>query len=191
MRLPLIPLILLFGLLAGCPGPASVKPVEALDEHTGVTLGTLKEPIELVPNVQSATLVSHNRTSFAYLGPVEWDRSGAISYALWVHIVPGNGRPPGDIHAPADLTLILDDGPVGLSLIEAPMAGREPYHRVASWGQTAYFDLSAEALKHMAASRKFELDARAMDGSIISFSPTVDTHSVLTRYLQARGITGD
>jgi hypothetical protein len=191
MRLPLIPLVLLFGLLAGCPGPSSVKPVEALDEHTGVTLGTLKEPIEFVPNSQTATLVAHNRSSFAYLGPVEWDRSGVISYALWVHIVPGNDRPPGDIHAPDDLTLILDDGPVSLSLIEAPMAGREPYHRVASWGQTAYFNLSADALKHMAASRKLGLDARAMDGSIIRFFPTVDTHAVLTQYLQARGITGD
>jgi hypothetical protein len=191
MRLPLIPLILLLGLLAGCPSPSSVKPVEALDEHTGVTMGTLKEPIELVPNAQSATLVAHNRLSFAYLGPVEWDRSGAISYALWVHIVPGNDRPPGDIHAPADLTLILDDGPVSLALIEAPIVGREPYHRVASWGQTAYFNLTAESLKRMAASRKFELDARALDGSIISFSPTVDTRGVLTQYLQARGITGD
>ena len=75
--------------------------------------------------------------------------------------------------------------------MEAPIVGREPYHRVASWGQTAYFNLTAESLKRMAASRKFELDARAADGSIISFSPTVDTRGVLTQYLQARGITGD
>jgi hypothetical protein len=191
MRLPLIPVILLFGLLAGCPGPSSVKPVEALDEHTGVTLGTLKEPIELVPGAETATLVSHKRLSFAYLGPVEWDRSGAISYGLWIHLVPGNDRPPGDIHASADLTLLLDDGPVGLSLMEAPIVGREPYHRVASWGQTAYFNLTAEMLKRMAASRKLELDARAVDGSIISFTPTADTRGILTEYLQARGITGD
>jgi hypothetical protein len=190
MRVPLIPVILLVGLLAGCASQSSTKPVEVLDENTGVTVGALKEPIELVPSAQSATLISRKRSSFAYLGPVEWNRSGTLSYGLWVHIAPGSERQPGDIHAPAALTLILDDGPFVLSATTAPKPGSAPYRQVVSWGQTAYFDLTVEALLRMAASRKFGLEVRAVDGSIISFSPTLDTRTVLTRYVQSRGITG-
>jgi hypothetical protein len=190
MRILPIPVILLIGLIAGCSGQSAVKPVEVLDDRSAVTVGALKEPIELVPNSQNTALVSRKRTSFAYLGPVEWDRSGAISYNLWVHIAPGNDRPAGDIRAPAALVLNLDDGPLTLVPAEAPKLGRDPYQQVVSWGQTAYFDLSVDALKRMAASRKLELDVRAADGSIISFSPTLDARAALTRYLQARGISG-
>lgn len=191
MRTPLIPLILLLGSLAGCAGQATVKPVEALDEQTGVTVGALKNPIELVMSAQSATLSFGKRPNFAYLGPVEWNRSGDLSYNLWVHVSPGNERQPGDIHAPGALTLLLDDGPLVLSPSDAPTLGQGPYRPAVSWGQTAYFDLNVETLKRMAASRKLELDVRAVDGSILSFAPSLDAHAALTQYLHDRGITGD
>jgi hypothetical protein len=192
MRIALIPIILLLGSMAGCGSLSSTKPVEVLDERTGVTVGALKEPIEFVPTAQNAPLVPHARASFVYAGPVEWNRSGAISYGLWVHIAPGAGRLPGDIHAAGAITLMLDDGPMDLSPVEAPKLGREPYQQVTvSWGQTAYFDVNAATLRHMAASRKFELDVRAADGSSMSFTPTLDTRLPLTQYVQARGITDD
>jgi hypothetical protein len=72
-----------------------------------------------------------------------------------------------------------------------PAVGRSAYKQVVSWGQTAYFDVSVETLRRMAASRKFELTVGAADGSSMSFSPTVDTHDVLTHYLQDRGLTLD
>jgi hypothetical protein len=192
MRNSRIPLILLIGWMAGCASQSATKPVEVLDERTAVTFGALKEPIELVPGTQqNAVLILRKRTSFAYLGPVEWNRSGALSYGLWIHIAPGDDRQPGDIHAAAAVSLLLDDGPLAMSPMEAPILGREPYRPVASWGQTAYFGLTVETLRHMAASKKLELEVRAADGSIISFTPTVDTRAVLTRYMKDRGITGD
>ena len=191
MFVPRIPVILLVGLMAGCASQSSTKPVEVLDERTGVTFGALKQPIELLPGAQDAVLISSKRATFAYLGPVEWNRSGALSYGLWIHIAPGNDRQPGDIHASAAPVLILDDGPLGLSLMEAPKLGHEPYRPVASWGQTAYFGLDVETLRRMAASRKLELDVRAADGSTLSFTPTVDTGAVLKQYMRDRGITGD
>jgi hypothetical protein len=191
MRTPLIPLILLIGSLAACSGQSTVKPVEALDEQTGVTVGALKNPIELVTQAQSAMLAFGKHPNFAYLGPVEWNRSGVLSYSLWVHVSPGNDRQPGDIRAPDALTLLLDDGPLVLSPSEAPKLGRDPYTPAVSWGQAAYFDLTTDTLKRMAASRKLELDVRAVDGSILSFSPTLDAHAALTQYLRDRGITGD
>jgi hypothetical protein len=190
MRVPLLP-VLLLALIGGCASQSSVKPVEVLDERTGVTLAALKSPIELVPGAINAELMSRKRATFAYLGPVEWNRSGAFSYGLWVHIAPGNDRQPGDIQAPGALRLTLDDGPLSLSLIEAPKLGRDAYQRVASWGQSAYFDLSVAALRRMAASRKLELEVRAVDGSVLSFSPTLDTRAALTEYVLSRGITGD
>ena len=191
MRTSLIPLILVLGTLAGCAGQATVKPVEALDEQTGVTVGALKNPIELVNSAQSATLSFGKRPNFAYLGPVEWNRSGDLSYNLWVHVSPGNERQPGDIRAPEALTLMLDDGPLVLSPSETAKLGHDPYRPAVSWGQTAYFDLNVETLKRMAASRKLELDVRAVDGSTLSFAPTLDAHAALTQYLHDRGITGD
>jgi hypothetical protein len=192
MRAALIPFVLLLGSLGGCASPPSPRPVEVLDERTGVTLGELKEPIELVPVAQNTALIARKRGSIGYLGPVEWNRSGTISYGLWMHIAPAPERPPGDIHASGAVTLLLDDGPLVLVPIEAPKLGRDPYGKyVVSWGQTAYFDLSAESLRRMAASRKFEVDIRAADGSGTSFTPTLDTRAPLTRYAQARGIIGD
>jgi hypothetical protein len=191
MRSPLISAMLFVGLAAGCAGQSSTKPVEMLDERTGVTVGALKEPIELAPNDQSAALASHKQTSFAYLGPIEWNRSGNLSYGLWIHIVPGSDRQPGDIHAPDGLALTLDDGPLDLPLAETPRLGRAPYPEIASWGQTAYLDLTVAGLRRMAASRKLDLRVRATDGSLMTFSPTRDPRPVLTQYMQVRGITGD
>jgi hypothetical protein len=187
---PLFPLVLLLG-LAGCASQSNTKPVEVLDERTGETLGALKEPIELVPSAEHAALTAGKRTSFAYLGPIEWDRMGTITYGLWVHIAPGNDQPAGNIRAPSAIELVLDDGPVSLSPMEAPKLAHDPYRQVASWGQTAYFDLTPEALKRMAASRKLELTVGATDGSTLSFNPSRDTRAALTQYIKARGITDD
>jgi hypothetical protein len=131
------------------------------------------------------------RLSFAYLGPVEWDRSGSIVYGLWVHIAPGTDRAIADIRSNAALTIVLDNGTRVLTPIDAPQLGRGAYQPVASWGQTAYFELTVEMLKQMAGSEKLELNVRAADESIVSFVASGDTRATLTDYLHARGITDD
>ncbi len=191
MRLRPIPAVLLAGLLSGCAAQPSIKPVESLDERTGMTVTSLEDSIELLPSAQFVALAGGKGTTFAYMGPVEWNRSGEFSYGLWVHIAPGSGVQPGDIHAAEALTLILDDGPLTLSLIETPILGRDPYKQVASWGQTAYFDLTVATLRRMAASRKLELDVRAADRSIIAFTAATDMRAALSEYVQSRGLTGD
>jgi hypothetical protein len=190
----LVPPLLL--LLTACSTPASIKPVEYLDDRTAMTVGSLKQPIELVPSLRQtgAMHVITNltkRTSFAYLGPVEWDKSGSIVYGLWVHIAPGNDHAMADIRGPATLTMILDSGPRVLVPIDAPQLGRGAYQPVAAWGQTAYFELTVEMLKQMAASEKLELDVKSTDDSIINFAATSNTRETLGDYLHARGITGD
>jgi hypothetical protein len=194
MRLPAVAFALIM-LLSACGTPSAIKPVEYLDDRTAMTVGSLKEPIELVPSIHQGRLhlITNlaKRTSFAYLGPVEWDRSGSIVYGLWVHIAPGTDRPIADIRSNAALTLVLDNGTRVLTPIDAPQLGRGAYQPVASWGQTAYFELTVEMLKQMAASEKLELDVRATDNSVVNFVTTGDTRETLTNYLHSRGITDD
>jgi hypothetical protein len=191
MRYTLIQVIFLAGLLGGCDGQSAVKPVEQFDEHSGMTLGVLKEPITLLPSAENAVQVLRKRATFAYLGPVEWNRSGVFSYALWIHIAPGNDRQVGDIREASALTLVLDEGPLVLAPAEPPKDAHDPYHQAVSWGQTAYFELTVAMLRRMASSSKLELDVRGADGSAVGFTPTVDTRAVLTQYVQSRGVTGD
>ena len=190
LRLPSIQAAIVAGLLAGCGGQSTIKPAEILDQRTGMTVGALQEPIELVETT-NLSMAGGKRASFAFLGPIEWDKSGDLSYGLWVHVAPGNDRQVGDIHARGTVTLILDGGPLVLSPIDAPTAGSGPYQPIASWGQTAYFNLDVALLKRMAASQKFALDFRAADQSVVEFLPSHETHTTLTQFAHARGITGD
>src|SRR6202142_4529310 len=112
------------GLIASCAGPTAREPIENLDERTGMTIATLKAPLEFV---ETDMLNVGKRASFAYLGPVEWDRMGEIRYGLWIHVAPGNDRAVVEITSPAAVSLSLDDDIVTLSILEAPRLGLEPY----------------------------------------------------------------
>jgi hypothetical protein len=174
------------GLAAGCTSGSSIKPAEALDERTGMTIGSLEKPIELLQGAQGLAS-AERRPSFAYLGPIEWDNSGAISYGLWVHLAPGNDWRFDDIKAGGGAAaLTLDEGTVPLSVMEAPKLAHGPYQPVASWGQTAYFNLDLALLRRMAASEKLELDFKAGD-SVVRFSAAPNAHALLLQYLHARG----
>jgi hypothetical protein len=195
MQWPFVQSVLWGALLAGCAGQSSIKPAEVLDERTGVTVGALQTPIELIEETRNAAAGPNARTSFGYLGPVEWDKSGDISYGLWIHVAPGNDRQIGDIHSQGGVTLMLDDGPVALTPIDAPAVGSGPYRPVASWGQTSYFALDVALLKRMSASATLALEFRGNgngnDQSPVQFTPTHGTRDTLLKFMQARGITGD
>jgi hypothetical protein len=194
MRLPLVQSVvagLLAGILAGCTGQYAIKPAEVLDERTGVTVGALQQPIELVASVQNAVPVNGARASFAYLGPVEWDRSGDISYGLWIHVAPGNDRQVADIRSKGAVTLLLDGGPLELSPMDTPYPVSGPYQPVASWGQTAYFGIDTATLKRIAASAALTLEFRGATGPVVDFTPTHETRTTLSKFLAARGITDD
>ncbi len=178
-------LYLSLALLPGCGSEGSIKPAESLDEHTGMTVGSLEKPLELVQGGQSA-MTPEPHVSFAYLGPVEWDNMGAITYGLWVHLVPANDWQFDDIKTPGTVVLALDGRGQPLKLEQPPAATRGPYRPVASWGQTAYFALDLDTLKRMASSRDIELVFKAA-GTPVRFAAAPDAHETLTRFLHARG----
>jgi hypothetical protein len=187
---PLLQTVVITSFLVGCVGQAEIKPAEVLDEESGMTVGALQDPIEFVETSRNAAQVSGRRTSFAYLGPIEWDRMGEITYGLWIHVAPGNDTQVNDIHGGGAVTLQLDDGPVVLSLMDPPKLGHGPYQPIASWGQTAYFAADAPMLKRMAASGKLSLDFRAGHAAI-DFLPSRATHDTLMQFVRSRGITAD
>jgi hypothetical protein len=194
MRMQRVPVILMLALLGACAAESS-KPVEYLDDRTAMTVGVLKEPLEFVPVFHQEGMhvlgKLGKRLSFAYLGPIEWDRSGTLAYGLWLHVAPSAEHMVGDIRAPAAITLTLDDATLTLVPMDAPQLGKSAYEPVASWGQTAYYILNVDMLKHMAASQKLEMQVAAPDAGSIAFSPTGDTRAALTGFMKARGLTGD
>jgi len=181
-------------LQGGCALQSAMKPVEYLDESTATTVGALAEPIEFAPSeatVAAARGMTRKHISFAYLGPVEWDKAGEYKYGLWMHVAAGSNWTPADIRSPGDVTLVLDEETRALEPMDAPQLGVTAYHPVASWGQTAYFELTVDMLRRMAASRKLDLDVRGTDGRTMSFVPESDTRAVLSLFLSARSLTGD
>jgi len=180
-----VSLYLSLALLSACGSEGSIKPAESFDERTGVTVGSLEKPLQLVQNAQSGVILNPH-VSFAYLGPVEWDKMGAITNGLWVHLAPANDWQFDDIKAPGTVVLALDDGALPLKLTRPPAPAREPYRPIASWGQTAYFELDLATLKRMAASPDIALDFKAA-GTRVHFAAAPDAHETLTRYLHARG----
>jgi hypothetical protein len=193
MRIGFGSLIALIWLAGGCAVQSQPKSVEYLDERTATTVGALKDPIEFTPNVAAgfAARMIGKRISFAYLGPVEWDKAGAYEYGLWVHVATGTDWTVADILSPSAVTLVLDDGSLALVPIDAPQLGRGAYQPVATWGQTAYFELSVKMLQRMAASQKLNLDVRGADGSTVTFVPSGDTRTLLGDFLRARSLTRD
>jgi hypothetical protein len=150
-----------------------------------MTVGALHTPIELLQSPQN--MPPGQRISFAYLGPVEWDNMGDLRYGLWVHLAPGNDWHFDSILMPGAVTLTLDDGPTVLSVIEPPALAHAPYRPEASWGQTAYFDVTVPMLKRMAASQKIELDFQANREAPVRFTAASSARDSLVRYLHARG----
>jgi hypothetical protein len=181
----LVVLCLSLAFLSGCASESSIKPAESLDERTGMTVGSLEKPLELVQSGQ-LTVTPEPHVSFAYLGPVEWDNMGTITYGLWVHLAPANDWQFDDIKAPGAVVLALDDGAMPLKVMQPPAPARGPYRPVASWGQTAYFELDLDTLKRMGSSRRIELDFKAA-GTAVRFTAAPDARETLMRYVHARG----
>ncbi len=182
MRMRHFGFFIIYSLIVGCAAETAIKP-EFLDERTAITVAALQNPIEMV---QLGTLSLGKRASFAYFGPVEWNRMGATQFGLWVHIAPGNDQPIRDIHEASAVVLLLDNKAVPLVLIEAPPLEKEPYEPKVSWGQSAYFELNSATLSHLGNSRKIELQFRGQNIQTVRFTESHDNRAVLSEYARAR-----
>jgi hypothetical protein len=177
--------------LAGCATqPASV---EVLDESTGMTAGALPEPIAFSETYVFDLLDPNpKQASMAYLGPVEWDRSGDLTYVLWIQLAPGvGGHRLDNLHASGAVTLRLDDGPIVLSAVDYSKVASTPYRLIQPIGQTAYFLVNVATLQRMAASQKVVLSLRAADLTKVDFVPIVQPRDAIRQFIEDRGIAAD
>jgi hypothetical protein len=168
--------------LTSCGAHAPIKPQERLDERTGITIAALPEPIELI---QRGTLTFDKRMSFAYLGPVEWNRAGNVSYSLWVHVAPGDGAQVSDLRIPGAASIKLDDGLLPMVVVETPALQNEAYRPAVTWGQSVHFNLSVGSLGRLGSSHTLELHVLGVDGSPIIFLPSRADHSSLQDFAVA------
>src|ERR1700737_3532500 len=179
-------------LSAGGASQSPIKSVEMLDERTGMTMGALLQPMAFIETGIYDLLVPDKQPSVVYIGPVEWDRSGDLSYLLWVQVAPGvGGHRLDDIRARGAINLKLDDGPVALSALELPVAARSPARSMVPVGQSAYFTIDVALLKRMAASQRLALNVRAGDLTMVDFIPTQETRAALKQFVIDRGIASD
>lgn len=172
--------------VVGCGTQSSLKPSEVLDERTGMTVEELHKPIELTQTTNNLPSTGKH-ISFAYLGPVEWDRSGTPSYGLWVHLAPGNDWQFGPIRSSGAVTLVLDGESTVLKMIDPPQLAQAPYKPVAPWGQTAYFDADAALLRRMGSSHSLELDVAAGTGASVRFAASAAGREALAHYVSTQG----
>jgi hypothetical protein len=185
-------LALMICLLSAGISPCRAKSIEMLDERTGVTLAALSHPLAFVETGIYDLLGPDKQPSVIYLGPVERDRSGAYSYALWVQLAPGvGGHRFDDIRAEGAIVLELDGQPVTLAALDAPVIETSPYQPIAPVGQTAYFAVDGALLRRMADSRHFTLKIRAGDLTVVDFIPRHNTANALNQFVVDRGLTGN
>ncbi len=183
--------LLLAGAWLGCGCALRSPPTQFLDQRTGASVAALPQPLEFVQGVDGGASAVGQRPSFAYVGPVQWDRSGVLSYALWIHIAPGERGRVGDLRAAGALTVLLDDGAITLAPAADIPEGRSPYRPVVAWGQSAYFALDTATFVRLAASRRLTLAVAGAAGGIMSFAPTRDPHPTLVQAARAWGISAD
>lgn len=157
-----------------------------------MTMGALLRPLAFVETGIYDVLVPDKQPSVVYIGPVEWDRSGDLSYLLWVQVAPGvGGHGLDDIRARGAVTLTLDDGSVELSALNDPVLASSPYHPIAPVGQTAYFPIDAALLKRLASSKKIVLNVRAGDLSMVNFITKDEVRAAMQQFIIDRGVASN
>jgi hypothetical protein len=184
-------LLLLLLFLAGCATPPAS--VEVLDQSTGMTAGVLPEPIAFTETGVFDWLdPTPKQASIVYLGPVEWDRSGDLTYVLWIQLAPGvGGHRLDNLLASGAVTLQLDDAQVVLSSIDYSKVTSNPYRFIQPVGQSAYFLVNVATLQRMAASQKVVLRLRAADLTKVDFIPIVQPRDAIRQFIQDRVIAAD
>ena len=160
----LLPSAVAASLLAACGAESSIKPSESLDERTGMTVGTLDKPIELV---QGAARRARRLRAGARASPI----SGRWNGTTWATSPTGCGCTSLPATTGASTTSRRPGRCVCRSTmprprsrpIKPPASRARPYQPVASWGETAYFGVDLETAQAHGREPRIGLDVKAGD----------------------------
>jgi len=166
MRRPhrsIAPLAALIGLTA-CAGQP--PPVHSRLDASGITVVTLVDPLVVARPV--ADLAAGTR-DYAYLGPVEVNRMGELSYFLWVGLASTIDRERVNAvpEAAETLVVIVDQQPMTLALeiwqhdLESP-----PYAAAAPLYATLSARTTLDQIRRIAAAASVEIHIVSTTGAV-------------------------
>lgn len=151
--------------VAAC-APVSTEIVrEQLDERTGVTVTSMSAPLEFFSPQPERGLQA---ASFAYLGPIEINRTGQRQSYLWLSVLLGEDerrRNPAGTRSAPQLRITaggvtLEPSPVGTDARQVGL-GHRVYERPADWVGEAFYAVTDEQLVQLAAADTVTLEISA------------------------------
>jgi len=158
---------ILFALVLAACAPAGTLQ-SRLDETTGLTVVTLKDPLVLA----RPTRLSATARDYAYLGPVEINRMGEREHFLWIGLASTLDRariaePPPQA---STLALVVDGLPMILPLSEwlpelevAPYSGNTPVYL------TLAARASADQIRRIAAAESISVHIVTESGNTLNY----------------------
>lgn len=177
-----VALATLSALVAGCVLTRDgAKLRQRLDESSGETITTLDEPATFALD---RPMLAANARDYVYLGPVEINRSGTRSYALWVAYCSTIARNDGrEFAAPARAYLMIDGEPMELG-------SAEPHAPLADWlyrppvvgGSKVMYALTRAQLAAIARAHELSIVIEGEDDAVAEFSPWRDGFAGLSGF---------
>lgn len=152
-------------LAAACATTSEPGLREQLDERTGVTVTSLRAPLEFFAAQPQRGLQA---ASFAYLGPIEINRMGSRETFLWLSVLHGaDARGRSSEELPSDLPLRITAGgttfaPVYVSAEARRVGlGHRVYERPARWAEEAFYAITPREIAQIAAASALILEIGA------------------------------
>ena len=186
MRTLLGALLLATAVVTGCASVPQDKPLrERLDDATGATVTTLERPMAFY---RERPMLAANARDYIYIGPVEVNRSGELTYMLWATYASTIDRGRGSgLRVPARAYLMLDGTPLELT------AANRPAHRRQALGEWLYvapivggnrvlYDLTRAQVVAITSASDLGLVTEQEDGATAEFEAWRDSTAELARF---------
>ncbi len=152
-------------LVAACVATSEPGVREQLDERTGVTVISMRAPLEFFSPQPERGLQA---TAFVYLGPLEVNRMGTREILLWLSVLQGaDARSRSIAGTPDRLHLRITAGgntvePAYASADARQLGlGRPVYGRPAHWASEAFYSITPREIAQMAAAGTLTLEISA------------------------------
>lgn len=157
-------------LVAACASTSEPNVREQLDEHTGVTVTSMRAPLEFFSAQPERNLQA---TGFAYLGPIEVNRMGTREILLWLSVLQGADARSRSIDATPDrlnLRITASGNTIEPAYVSADARqvglGRPIYDRPARWAGEAFYSITPREIAQMAAAGTLTLEIGAVGDEV-------------------------
>lgn len=179
-------LLLATAVVTGCASVPQDKPLrERLDDNTGATMTTLERPMAFY---REQPMLAANARDYVYLGPVEVNRSGELTYMLWAAYASTIDRGRGSgLRVPTRAYLMLDGAPLELIAADRPAHRREAlgewlYDSPIVGGNRVLYEVTRAQVVAITNARQLRLVTEEDGGAIAEFEPWRESTSEFGRF---------